>query len=290
MGLPTGCFYGAVVRAKEVAGVRLTQRRYSPGVRLPRHFHELPYFSLLLRGSYTEYCNARKSACQPGTALFHPAGEAHSDHFEGAEGVVFNVELLSYLADRIEELGARVNERAQFNSGPVVSFTFKLLKEFVEPHAASSLAIEGLVLEMLAEVCKLREYRLSSRPQRWVENVVDYLREHYSRPLRLVSVAAIVGVHPVHLARQFRKLKGCTVGAYVRHLRTSAAYRELLDSDCSITEIAHRTGFADHSHLARTLKSMTGMSATQLRAAGRNTSGALRHVPLLVNPRAGVWL
>jgi AraC family transcriptional regulator len=68
------------------------------------------------------------------------------------------------------------------------------------------------------------------------------------------------------LAREFRRHYGCTVTDYIRHLRIEFACRELLVSNASVVDIALRAGFADHSHLARTLRKDVGMSPTQFRS------------------------
>ena len=45
--------------------------------------------------------------------------------------------------------------------------------------------------------------------------------------VRLSELAKAVGVHPVTLARGFRKAYGCSVGAYLRWLRVARAARAL---------------------------------------------------------------
>lgn len=81
----------------------------------------------------------------------------------------------------------------------------------------------------------------------------------------LCELAASVPVHPVHLARAFRKRYLCSVGDYLRKLRIEAACQALLNSDTPIVEIALRCGFSDQSHLCRTLKQYTGMSPRHFR-------------------------
>jgi AraC-like DNA-binding protein len=79
----------------------------------------------------------------------------------------------------------------------------KLYKEFRERDEASALAIEGLALEMLAEVSR-RQVRVSDRtPPRWLAQALELLREQFSEHLTITYLATSVGVHPVHLAREF---------------------------------------------------------------------------------------
>jgi AraC family transcriptional regulator len=72
-------------------------------------------------------------------------------------------------------------------------------------------------------------------------------------------------VHAAHLARVFRKFKGCTIGDYVRGLRVQHACRRISGSDDSLADIALAAGFSDQSHLSRTFKQHTGMLPSQFR-------------------------
>jgi AraC-like DNA-binding protein len=91
------------------------------------------------------------------------------------------------------------------------------------------------------------------------------LHERYRESITLQELAADSQVHPVHLARAFRKRYGCSVGDYVRRLRVAGASMEITGSQMSIAEIASRNGFSDQSHLCRVMREYTGRSPRQLR-------------------------
>jgi AraC family transcriptional regulator len=76
-------------------------------------------------------------------------------------------------------------------------------------------------------------------------------------------------VHPVHLARTFRRYYHCSPGEYVRRLRLESATRELCASDASLIEIALAAGYCDQSHFSKSFKRHTGMSPARFRASCR---------------------
>ena len=82
----------------------------------------------------------------------------------------------------------------------------------------------------------------------------------------LVELALDIGVHPVHLARVFRKNFDCTVGEFVRRLRIERACKEIAESSAPISEIALALGFYDQSHFSNTFKRFTGMTPAAYRA------------------------
>ena len=98
------------------------------------------------------------------------------------------------------------------------------------------------------------------------KNVVD---KEFRAPLTVAGVAASVGVHPVHLAREFRKAYRSTVGEYIRRRRITFACREILRSDTPLTEIAMAAGFSDQSHFSRTFKRLTGKTPSLYRLDSR---------------------
>jgi AraC family transcriptional regulator len=92
--------------------------------------------------------------------------------------------------------------------------------------------------------------------------------------LRIATIAAEVGVHPVHLARAFRARYGTSPGAYLRRLRLEAAMAELAGSD-PLARIAHRAGFSDQSHFTRAFKAAFGTAPGQWRAIRRGGGRAI---------------
>lgn len=100
----------------------------------------------------------------------------------------------------------------------------------------------------------------------WLERVREILEQRFAEPFKLSEIAAEVGVHPVHLAREFRKHYGTSVGEYLRRVRIEYACRELMDSNVAVTNIAFAAGFADQSHFSRTFKRLCGTTPGRYRA------------------------
>jgi AraC-like DNA-binding protein len=74
-------------------------------------------------------------------------------------------------------------------------------------------------------------------------------------------------VHRVHLSRSYARFYGAPISLDHRRMRLSQAIRSLLEEGVSAAEAAQIGGFSDQPHLARTLRSETGLTATALKAA-----------------------
>lgn len=99
----------------------------------------------------------------------------------------------------------------------------------------------------------------------WLEPVASSIHERMGESLRTGDLAAEVGVHPVHLARTFRRHYGCTIGEYARRLRIERARHALIDGDRSISAIALSNGFSDQAHFTRRFKEIVGMPPGEYR-------------------------
>jgi AraC family transcriptional regulator len=152
----------------------------------------------------------------------------------------------------------------------------RIYKESQIMDSASSLAIEALTLEMLAQTARLGLVgHLSSTP-RWLNHARAILHENFSQQLSLSCVAELVGVHPAHLAKMFRKHFQCTVGEYIRRLRLEQAVRELTDSAKPLAEIALAAGFYDQSHFTREFKLHNGMTPAEFRLLIRGSKSGTK--------------
>jgi AraC family transcriptional regulator len=144
----------------------------------------------------------------------------------------------------------------------------RLYAEFLAGDGASTLLIEGLLLQLTGEFSRVVT-RTPATPPQWLADVTEMLQSDYKANLTLASIGREVGAHPVHVAQVFRRFQGCTIGEYRRRMRVDFACRELATGDAPLAHIAAESGFADQSHFARTFKVLTQMSPSQYRMAAR---------------------
>ncbi len=255
-----GHFHGTLQQRAEVAGIGLTETVYGANTRLSVHSHDSPYFCLVLRGDYTESWGSRERECRPPMLVFHPAGEPHANRFGNAGGACFNLEFGATWAAR---LPAGLREPAAFTDH-TVGLATRLRRELHVMDDVSALAIESLALELLVDVSRRRTDE-SAWPPLWLKRAEELIRVGFAGRLSLHEIAAAVDRHPVHLARQFRRHHGCTIGDFVRRLRLDGACRRLAATDEPLAMIALACGFAGQSHFSTCFKRQFGLSPRQYR-------------------------
>lgn len=262
--LPAGHFFGQTLQAHTLAGVRLTEATYAPGLRLPRHAHELAKYCFVLGGSFTETVNRYSAVRQPLALVFHPADTTHEESHTTA-GRHFLIEIRPPWLARAREYSAVLDQPVDLSGGASIGLASRLFEEFKHRDSLSPLAMEGLILELMVETSRRSLGTMERRPPRWLEHLEELLRTRFTESLTLGELAAEVGVHTVHLARVFRKFHGCSIGDYVRQLRVDFASRELATTDLPLVDIAAAAGFADQSHFSRTFKQHTRLQPTEFR-------------------------
>src|SRR5439155_19889686 len=241
-----------------------------PSTDIPRHSHANPYICLVCAGGYTEVYGKRTRECGPHSVVFHPPGEVHAERFHDCAGRSFNIELPPVWTQRVG-LCSRVPERPlDFRGGQLAALIARLYDEFQRCDAVTPLAVEGLTLELLARATRtLDRPDHERRPPAWLRQVHELLNDRFAEELSLGAVATTVGVHPAYLAATFRRHFRCTVGDYLRQRRIESARRMLAETGLPLPEIARATGFADHSHFARTFKNLTGTTPSRYRRSAR---------------------
>ena len=245
----------------------LAEVEYEAGQRVHRHAHPHARFVLMLSGGLTEVRGEETHNVGSSTLLFRRAGESHGYMVSprGATCLIVDVDAAWYA--RAQQHAPVIVQSASFRRGFVLHLAHRLHGEFRLRDEVSRLAIESIALGMLAEASRVVARPAESRAPEWLHRARALVDHQFAESLPLSAVAAHVGVHPVHLARTFRRFYRTTFGGYVRHVRVEFARRELAASSASLSDIAAAAGFCDQSHFSRLFKQYTGLTPAEYRLA-----------------------
>ena len=263
--LPVGAFYGAPERALASADCRVTVTSYARAERVPRHAHSAPYLSFVMAGSYAERVGPARLECPTLALRFHPRGEEHENHFGAVGGRCFNVELSDRWNESLELL-------PRADGAPVIlecagALGVKAVAAFQKGEVTK---LECVVAELLALCDRAARRCVAGRRHPGIRRALEFVDANVSRRISLIEVATVAELHPTHFARTIRALTGATLGEHVRGRRLAKAETLLAQRPAAtLSTIAAECGFADHAHLTRVFRRMTGVAPRQLRAALR---------------------
>src|SRR5258706_2139403 len=237
-------------------GFTFNEVAFAPRRETPRHTHAEAFFTLLLDGDYRGRYGSSVHDCRRGTLLFHPAEEIQSERFgeAGARSFIVGVE-------------ARWLERIKVNGGVYAQrplwIAQSMARELAHADELTPLSLDALAVELLVAASRERRQDRYIAPS--ILRARQLLHDQFREAISLRDVAAAAGLHPVHVAREFRRAFGASVGEYLRRLRIEYACRQLAASERSVTDIAFDAGFSSHSHFTAAFRRVLGVTPTQYR-------------------------
>lgn len=256
-----GISFGTVLATREVGRFLLRESCYRPNLKVPRHDHGGPYFSLVVRGRIRERDPRGGATYEGGTLHFHPGADPHSGEAGSTEPRCLSIVPRGRLALRLD---AHLRPRTVAESRVLAALARRCHGEFGTSDAASDLALEALCLELTSVSLRVA-VPSHAAPPAWLAEARDYLHAHLDRRIAMAELAGVAGVHSAHLARVFRRHLGCSPGAYLRGVRIERARLALVSSRAPLAWIALEAGFSSQAHFTRVFHRLVGVSPAAYR-------------------------
>jgi AraC family transcriptional regulator len=252
------------LRRLEVGELTLTERRSPAGCLIERHGHAQTTITFMVGGACVEQIGAQSLECGSRSVRVLPAGEEHAQRCP-VDTRCLTIEIAARKMEEIRRFSHVFDRRLVLESRLASLLAARVYREFRRADGASLLSMEGLTLELLAEVTRDGTRALSPDLPPWLRRARETIETRFTDELSLVGLAGELGVHPTYLARMFRKHYGWTMAERVRELRLAYAMKQLAESERPLADVAAAAGFYDQSHLNRVVKRFTGLTPAQLR-------------------------
>lgn len=251
-------------RTRAIVGpFEVTRLVFPPSFRHGLFEPERGYMVVVLEGAVSKTFAGETATLSRDSVATLPQGATHSSTFAPRGAQVVAVRPAE--GESSAAFGSLLSRRRHARVAASTALGWRMAVELTARDAVSSLALEGLVLQLLATAG-----RVSHDPPRdsggWLHAARDLLHERMPDHPSLTELAAAVGRHPTHVARAFRREYGVTVAEYARTLRLEWAQAQLALEDSSLARIATEAGFADQSHFTRAFRRHTGLTPGRYRA------------------------
>jgi len=140
--------------------------------------------------------------------------------------------------------------------------------EYDTKQTAWHLAVQGLITEFFSLLLRdgmvnnetpassrdaLRSYML-------IEPALRLIRDSYTTPITVDTLATLCGVSKQYFCRVFKNTVGRTAMDYLRDYRIGVSKALLRNTDKSVTEIAEKSGFESVNYFCRVYKNCVGCS------------------------------
>jgi AraC-like DNA-binding protein len=210
-----------------------------PASVLARHSHQESYAALVLSGGYEEAGDRGRFQVKAGDVVFHEQFEAHLDRFFEGNTAVLNLRLPS---------GCSYTSGVARVADP----------DFVARRAERDRRDATDLLLSLA-------ISRTPQPADWPDELAAALLKNPS--LRLSQWGETNGIAPWTVSRGFASVFGLSPEAFRARTRARLALRLIHDGPAPLASIAANLGFADQSHMTRSIKHLTGVGPQAWRSA-----------------------
>ncbi|MFD1415107.1 helix-turn-helix domain-containing protein [Oceanobacillus jeddahense] len=238
--------------------------------KFPAHFHDYYVIGFIEVGERELICRGEEYVIQPGDVLIFNPYDTHScEQVDGGTldyrciNVNANVMKKAMFEMKGEEVLPRFKESVLYQSEVSSALKDIHVKILGKEEAFQK---EELFLYLIEELIKINsdltipEEGLESSQK--VQEISNYLEEHYTQKVSLQALSDLTGWSKYHLLRSFTRQKGISPYSYLETVRVNHAKR-MLEQGVKPIEVAFLTGFSDQSHLTRFFKSMIGLTPKQ---------------------------
>ncbi|MBQ8814704.1 MAG: response regulator [Lachnospiraceae bacterium] len=131
--------------------------------------------------------------------------------------------------------------------------------------------IESLLLRLTDELTAIFEHEQDS-PRHALQQVKQYIHNHYPNDLSLDILAKTVYLSPQYLSALFIEQNGYGLNKYIKNVRMEKARDLLLNTDLSVKDISQRVGYSNLSYFCKSFATDFGMTPDRFRTQNYKSS------------------
>lgn len=98
---------------------------------------------------------------------------------------------------------------------------------------------------------------------KYVEEAIRYIREHYSQDITISTVAGFLEISEGYLSRVFKKEADYTFTSYLTFYRMQTAMELLKDCRVKVYQVADQVGYSDTAYFSVQFKKLLGVSPSE---------------------------
>lgn len=220
--------------------------------RVTKHWHRCVELFAVLEGNIDFYINNRHYPVMGQNLLLVNSNEIHSIEAPEANRVIVLQIPFHFLEAYCEEGYIRFNPKSAKEDTELFITVVNAFQEYEEKACGYGLAVQSSMFRLLH--CLLTRHRVTETEEEWLRSsrhinklsyVTDFISANYFQDLSLNGIADKFGFSPTYLSKMFQKYAGVNYKAYVQNVRVENGYKELVNTEHAIGDIAYNNGFAN---------------------------------------------
>ena len=238
-----------------------------------KHWHTSIEIFAVMEGHLEFFMNKEEYPLKAGEKLIINSNEIHSIHAaERNKTVVLQIPLKQFENYFTAQRFIRFRSQDAEADGKLASLIKKLYKVYTARDTGYEFGTMSLFYEIMYMLVK--NYRLTeahekeirhSRKLDTLSKITTYMREHYKEDLKLSDLAATFGYSDAYLSRMFQKYAKINYKTYLQDIRMAYAYRDLMNTDRTISQIALDNGFCSSRGFSGEFQKRYGILPSEMR-------------------------
>lgn len=238
-----------------------------------KHWHTSIEIFAVMEGHLEFFMNKEEYPLKAGEQLIINSNEIHSIHAaEKNKTVVLQIPLKQFENYFTAQRFIRFRSQDAEADGKLASLIKKLYKVYTARDTGYEFGTMSLFYEIMYMLVK--NYRLTeahekeirhSRKLDTLSKITTYMREHYKEDLKLSDLAATFGYSDAYLSRMFQKYAKINYKTYLQDIRMAYAYRDLMNTDRTISQIALDNGFCSSRGFSGEFQKRYGILPSEMR-------------------------
>lgn len=247
-----------------------------------KHWHTSVELFAVMDGRLSFFLNEEEYPLEAGELIIINSNEIHSVHApERNQTVVLQIPLKQFESYFTAQRFIRFKSAARLGRDKMgeIPDNRKLaffIEELYKVYEAREVGWEFRTMALYYNILFLlvKDYRESeaapkeiqdSRRLEALSKITTYMREHYTEDLKLSDMASLFGYSDAYLSRMFKKYAKVNFKSYLQEIRMAFAYRELMNTDHTISQIAMDNGFASSRAFSKEFRKKYGVLPSEIK-------------------------
>ena len=238
-----------------------------------KHWHTSIEIFAVMEGSLDFFVNKEEYPLKAGEQIIINSNELHSIHaIEKNKTVVLQIPLKQFENYFTAQRYIRFRGQEELVDKKLAS----LLRKLYHVYSERKIGYEFRTISIFYEIMYIlvKDYRVTETREKDIRHsrrldalskITTYMREHYKEELKLSDVAATFGYSDAYLSRMFQKYAKINYKTYLQDIRMAYAYRDLLNTDHTISQIALDNGFCSSRGFSGEFQKRYGLLPSEMR-------------------------
>ena len=238
-----------------------------------KHWHTSIEIFAVMEGSLDFFVNKEEYPLKAGEQIIINSNELHSIHaIEKNKTVVLQIPLKQFENYFTAQRYIRFRGQEELVDKKLAS----LLRKLYHVYSERKIGYEFRTISIFYEIMYIlvKDYRVTETREKDIRHsrrldalskITTYMREHYREELKLSDVAATFGYSDAYLSRMFQKYAKINYKTYLQDIRMAYAYRDLLNTDHTISQIALDNGFCSSRGFSGEFQKRYGILPSEMR-------------------------